>query len=243
MLVESLRETSILLQMVMRNLLWIQFLLWSPLCAQGVETRFRDLGSDDFAKREQAQKSLEAWAKDNPKRAIKELSSLYKKTASPETKMRLVQLLKEPVIFEKFGKPPGFVGIHMESGEKRLKGKLLPVVLVKLVANASPAEKYGLLVGDAIFRVDGKPFSRVSHVEFQKRVTAKKEGDSVLLELIREDEIVKVDLILAARTQEVEEKVAREMAARQGRRLPRGGLHNPKEAYFELWLKELEGRK
>ncbi len=75
--------------------------------------------------------------------------------------------------------PPGFLGLGLHPAE--WQGR--PAVLVIRVEPGGPAEEAGLLVGDLLTGVEGRPVARVEELfEHLKEVTA---GSEVELELLR----------------------------------------------------------
>ncbi|MFC4993732.1 PDZ domain-containing protein [Rubritalea tangerina] len=204
-------------------------LLSGSLCAETHADLVEQLNAETYEKRAEAHLALESWAKDNPEDAIGILLEYYKKEAAPEAKSRLLGLIKDRVIFEKYGKPKGFVGIRMDNGAEKINGEVLSVVLVTEVVDGSPADQFGIEQGDAIFSVDRKQFNRnaVASMQFIEMVTSKREGDRVEIELMRGGEVKKVSLVLGAMPAELERQ--------QNFRTRRDPVQD-REDYFDQWL-------
>ncbi len=86
-----------------------------------------------------------------------------------------------------------YVGISMvDLDEKIAKALKLPAdtkgVLVRAVQPNSPAQKSGLLAGDVVQRINGKPVANSKEV--QAAVRAHKPGEKLDMALLRQDEVV-----------------------------------------------------
>lgn len=190
---------------------------------------FKKLNADSYGERHKAQVELTAWAVANSGEAIELFFKEYKVAATPEVKVRVGQLLRERVIFEKFGRPKGFVGIQMDNGAEKVGDELRAVVLVTAVVKGSPAEAFGLKQGDALWRVDQQTFNRnaFASLQFIKIVTSKREGDTILVDLVRDGKQIQVKLVLGVMPVELE---------RENNRRLRKDPELDKENYFSNWL-------
>ena len=207
------------------------FTLYAGLMAEPITGHLKKLDADNFTERNKAQLELAAWAVDNSDDAIELFFEEYKAAATPEVKLRVGQLLRERVLFTKYGRPQGFVGIRMNNGAEKIEGKSHAVVLVKNVIKGSPAEIFGLKQGDAVWRIDKQTFNRnaFASLQFREIVTAKREKDSVVIDLIRNGRPMEIKLVLG--TMPIDFK------RMNNRRLQRDPELD-KENYFNNWLQK-----
>ncbi len=209
----------------------ISFALSATLVAEPAAELIKKLNADSYAERHKAQLGLAAWAVANSDEALKLFFKEYKVATTPEVKVRVSQLLRERVIFEKFGKPKGFVGIRMDNGAEKVDDELHAVVLVTNVVKDSPAEMFGLKQGDAIWRVDQQTFNRnaFASLQFIEIVTSKRAGDSVVIDLVRAGKPITVKLVLGAMPADLE---------REHNRILGKNPELDKENYFSNWLEK-----
>ena len=96
----------------------------------------------------------------------------------------------------------GFLGIKGKDVNKGTKDALdLPTaegVLVDMVVTNSPAEKFGLKVGDVILTIDGQKVKNWN--DFSFKVAARNPGDTVNLDVIQEGSKKTIQVKLANRT-------------------------------------------
>lgn len=200
-------------------------------------TALQQLDASEYEVRQKAQSELADWLKKQPEEAPRALIAYSRKAQSPEVKNRIYLLLKDDrllrtrVLSEEYGAPKGFVGVVMGATSVKVSKQVMGAVLVQSVFPGSPAENHGIKVGDKIWKIDGKPFSgtRVVQQEFQKRVTQKKAGEKVTLDLFRGDKKLTINLFLAARDVEIQ---------RQSNNLQERRLADEKEQHYEEWLSE-----
>jgi len=209
----------------------ISFALSSALVAEPAAELFKKLNADSYAERHNAQLELAAWAVANSGEAIELFFKEYKATVTPEVKVRVGQLLRERVIFEKYGRPVGFVGIRMDNGVEKIDDELHAVVLVTNVVKGSPAETFGLKQGDALWRVDQQKFNRnaFASLQFIAIVTSKREGDKIVIDLVRDGKRIEVKLVLGAMPADLE---------RLNNRHLQRDPELEKENYFSNWLQK-----
>lgn len=196
---------------------------------------FTHLNADSYADRHKAQIELATWADENPDQALEQFFDAYAAAKSPELKTRLGQLLRERVLFDKFGRPKGFVGIRMDNGVEKVDGEIHAVVVVTSVVKGSPAEVFGLKHGDALWRVDQQTFNNnaFASLQFIQIVTTKREGDTIVIDLLRDAKPIEIKLVLGALPAELEQQ--------HNRRLNKDPQLD-KENYFNDWLqKKLDG--
>ena len=199
------------------------------LFAEPVAELFTDLDADSYAERHEAQIELATWARENPDQALEQFFEAYTAAKSPELKTRLGQLLRERVLFDKFGRPKGFVGIRMDNGAEKVDGEIHAVVVVTSVVKGSPAEVFGLKDGDALWRVDQQIFNNnaFASLQFIQLVTTKREGDIIVIDLLRDAKPLEIKLVLGALPAELEQQ--------HNRRLNKDPQLD-KENYFNEWL-------
>ena len=187
--------------MRMMRIVFISLLLISSLSFAAPDAKlFEQLDSEIYEERASAQKNLFTWAEQNIDDAVAVLLKNYISADGPEAKIRLLEILKHYVLFEKYGAGPGFVGIMMGDAVKRMEGKNHSVVEIIDVVKDSPAKKYGLKVGDRIWRVDKVMFHKNQEPsrQFKAYVASKQKGDTVKLELLRLEKTIEIDLVLGA---------------------------------------------
>ncbi|MEO1857161.1 MAG: PDZ domain-containing protein [Rubritalea sp.] len=206
----------------------------TTLAAEPAAEQFKQLDADAYSDRHAAQLELTQWAADNSNEAVDLFFDKYKAAKKPELKMRMRQLLRERVVFEKYGSPKGFVGIRMDNGSEKVGDELHAVVLVTNVVKDSPADVFGLQQGDALWRIDGRTFNRktFASIQFIQIVTSKREGDTVVLELFRNGKPLEVKLVLGAMPAKLE---------RQNNRHLKKDPEIDKENYFNNWLRKRLG--
>lgn len=210
--------------------------LTSSLIADAVEltgVELDELNDDSFSVRAAAHKSLNDWCDNHPEKAISFLYSAYEVAKNPESKARLLSLLEERVLLVEYGKPKGFVGIHMENKAATLNGVAIDAVWVGIVQPGSPADKFGLKAGDAITSVDGKGFSAnvLASTQFKDLVASKNAGDKVSLEWLRNEELLSVELTLGAMPEALERDYNRRLGI---------SPKQQKQKYFDEWLRKRE---
>lgn len=159
------------------------------------------LESEDFKKREASQRELTEWAKAEKKSPAPALYHLFKTSEEPETRKRCYDILKNLSDQDYLSDGQGFIGITMQHDIIDLPGKDKPLAAITItnVVKNSPAEKFGLQVGDAITTLDGKGFENEDVLnEFKGLISAKKPMDEVLLGVKRANgEIDKIKVVLS----------------------------------------------
>lgn len=197
---------------------------------------FKDLSSDDFKVREEAQNKVEQWARELSTEAIAPLFEQYKQLKSPEARSRIESILKEQVILKRFGAGPGFVGIRMQDGNVQVNGQVVPAVGVIEVVKDSAAERAGLKIGDHVVGIDKVQFGddnlgRVApSLVFSNYVRTKAANDVVDLKLLRNGEILDVKVTLMAMPDKVRQQQM-DMNLHDS-----GTTETEKERYFQRWL-------
>jgi len=163
------------------------------------EVDFSPLGDAAFTERQAAMDHLEEWVLEDQGEARKIVLKKYLRTENPEVKARLLNLLERAYFPVK-----GFVGITMRStlwdqvgrfnGEAKVTG-----VRVTHVGEGTPAALSGLKPEDILVKINdwkveggGEITARVS-----KQIQKNPPTTPILLEILREDKLLKISLNLA----------------------------------------------
>ena len=88
---------------------------------------------------------------------------------------------------------------------------------------------FGLKQGDAIWRVDQQTFNRnaLAYLQFKEIVTSKREGDTVVIDLVRGGKRIEVKLVLGTMPADLE---------RLNNRFLNKDPELDKQNYFDNWL-------
>ena len=118
----------------------------------------KNLGSEVFVSRENAQAELIIWALKHPRPATAEFVRLYRENDDPEVRKRALVVLKELAAVDYLSDGQGYLGILMQEEpiEAAQGGKLRFGIRILDVMQGSPAEQAGLKMGDLIISLDGK---------------------------------------------------------------------------------------
>lgn len=190
----------------------IGFFSWQPavclvLCwpAWALELPLKllsDLSSPEFRVRETAEAALLGWSREKPEAAMNELLRQSRKASDPEVRERCLNVLKELVKEEYLKEGEGFIGISMMNEVSNVPGDPKPrqVIRVSQIVKGTAAEKAGLQLNDLIVGLDGMSWYEGPAAEaFSERIKSKKPGTKVVLEVVRDQKINKLDLILGKR--------------------------------------------
>ncbi|MBK1790421.1 PDZ domain-containing protein [Persicirhabdus sediminis] len=193
------------------------------------------LSNESYAKRDQATEQLRQWGKATLDESLPLIYQGYAKEESPEAKRRLFGLLKELVIFQRFPRERGYVGITMNDIRKGQMDVPYNCVLVRSLMPDGPAFRGGLQLDDKIFELNGQKFhDQVAPTgQFGQRVADMFEGDEVTLKVLRGDKEIKLTLELGRWPEELK---------RQSR-IKFEDVQHLKEAYFKNWLKEQQAKQ
>ncbi|MFC7339051.1 PDZ domain-containing protein [Haloferula chungangensis] len=176
----------------------------ATLGASGLEppaALIKNLGADAYPERMAAERALSEWALNRGDEAKTALLELSKTSGDPEIRRRSLSALKTVVIKELTDQRPGFVGIRMGVVELSAEAAGGGVgVQVEAVTPGTPAEKAGIRVADVILKLDGKGWTRQeAQHEFAERIGGKRGGDKVKFEVLRGEERLEFELVLAHR--------------------------------------------
>jgi len=161
-----------------------------------------NLSSLEFRVRETAEAEILSWSRVQPEIAMKELLRQSRKASDPEVRERCLIVLKNLVKDEYLKDGEGFIGISMMNEISNVPGDPKPrqVIRVSQVVKGTAAEKAGLQPNDLIAGLDGKSWYEGPAAEpFSEIVKSKKPGTKVVLEVVRDQKVNKLDLILGKR--------------------------------------------
>lgn len=217
--------------MIKQGLIFV-VLSCSQMVAAPLETKWvQSLEDNKLSERKAAQSAIEKWVIENPTIAVEQLYLQYSTAVGPESKTRLLGILKDRVLLEKFGKERGFVGIRMDDTLVKLAGDTVFGVLVVEAVKGSPAEVVGLKPNDVIIGINGKRLGAglkqgvfSASMRFGKIIGAKQAGDTVTLTIVRNGAEIKKQLTLAARPKELDP-------------FDEGNSKVHQSAYFSQWLR------
>jgi len=191
----------------MRSLL-VFLVLLTPFALLGAEVddQIAQLGNEDFQTREDAHRSLlesisTKGGLGKAKDIEKKVKEAYKDPETdPESRVRLLNILKHLVRGTAFESKNGFIGIGIGESAVLVKGARLSSVQVLNVMPGLQGDKAGLRLRDQIYEINGKPFetARVSD-EFMKRIGYKAAGKSVKLSIQRGMDLVEIEVELMKR--------------------------------------------
>ena len=150
---------------------------------------FSGLAEPDYQKRKEVHDQILEWGLKSPRESLDVIITKSEQQRDPEWKARMVSLAQEI-----FTSSIGYVGISMQ-------GSMMGVG-VSMVMPSTPAEKAGLKLGDVIVKVDGVGLSQLGILEstekFAELVQGRFVGDEIELEYLRDGELQKAKLVLAA---------------------------------------------
>lgn len=201
--------------------------------ASEVEEEIKKLGAENYVDRSDAYNDLKLWAFSNKEKAIPLLFEKSQSLDNPEVEMRIHAILREVVLYEHFGRPPGFIGIELGSKFIPMEGADLPVVIVNGVIPDSAAAKKGLKVGDVIISLEGKRMQlhalrnsgMTAAQYFIHQVGKKFKGDQLHLGLYVDGVEQEIVLTLGERPDHIPSSLPRPSKAE-------------KDAYYENWLQQ-----
>lgn len=160
------------------------------------------MGSPEFKVRELAEEDALEWGRKHRQAALESLLKHSRVGPDPEVRARCLSVLKELVNDEYLNAGEGFMGISMLDEISLVPGDPKPrqVIWISRILKASAAEKAGLLINDRISGIDGTRWYGDLAVEsFSKIIKAKKPSSKVLLEVLRDKELISVQVILGKR--------------------------------------------
>lgn len=144
----------------------------------------KNLGSEEFARRENAQAELLVWALKNPQAATPEFLKLFREDDDPEVRKRVLEILKALAEADYLSDGQGYLGILMQEEplEAAQDGKVRFGIRILDVMKGSPANQADLKMGDLIVSLDGKAWEEMGAVtSFSESIAAKKPLAEVIL--------------------------------------------------------------
>ena len=192
------------------------------------------LESDEFQIREKAQAELLVWSRERPQVAMDALFRKSRSAEDPEVRERCLELLRELVNDEYLKEGEGFIGIRMLDEMANVPGDPEPRIAIRvtLVMPDSAAQKAGLKINDLIIGIDEKIWRVGSALgPFSDSIRQRKPGTRVALRVLRDKELMDVNVVLGRRpliadNPFLDERQADIQAAEKA----------AKEAYFRRWL-------
>lgn len=228
------------------GLLFQQPSLAGPVPSEDLLAR---LASESYPERVAAETELREWATGAGESSWDWLLERANGNGCPEVQARAMTVLKDSVLGQLSQKRPGFVGITMAPAELELEGGGFGVQ-VRMVSPDSPAQKAGLQPNDVVTKLDGEGWDGLDAADsFAARVGKKVPGTKVTLSLLRNDELLDVDVVLGARPWSAGDYgEQRRLFMQQGGFMQRGGgfvfppagEKEARDQAFEEWLEERE---
>jgi predicted metalloprotease with PDZ domain len=194
------------------------------------------LGSREFREREIAQVELLGWSRRQPEASMTELLRQSRKAEDPEVRQRCLNVLHELVIDEYSREGEGFIGIALKDEISNVPGDPKPrrVIRVTEVRLDAPARQAGIQLNDLIVGLN----DQVWHDEdasppFREKIRAMKPDTKVVLEVLRDGELIDCKVTLARRP------VLADRPFFNGQNFdPEASEQAAKDAYFRRWLNQ-----
>jgi hypothetical protein len=174
-----------------------------PCPAQVPVDLLKHLAAEEFKSRQAAEEGLTKWAFDNREPAYDLLYRHSREHPDAEVRVRCLSVLRRLVsdIYEFEGE--GYVGIRMKDEAMLLPGQgeePVAVLQVMDVMPDSPAAKGGLLAGDTIVSLQQAGWKRLpASDDFRNRIKSIKPRSLVTLQVLREGQLVEIEIRLARR--------------------------------------------
>jgi len=214
-------------------------LLWAAPLEALPDDILRDLQRDEFRVRENAQERLLRWARQDVPARAKLLLTSAKEAPDPEVRQRSHNVLHALAMEAYLQEGEGFVGIQMVAVRARVPGEgedARELITITRVLRDTPAREAGLRPGDMIASVDGIDLAEDDALpSFQEMIKEMKPGKPTRFGIVRDGELLEIEVILGRRPPEAaEHMLGHPMAdmnelARQDR-----------DRFFREWLENLE---
>jgi len=161
----------------------------------------KSLADNDFKVRETAQASLLQWARGELETSPRLLHERYRNSEDPEVRSRCLAVLEELARDDYKDHGNGFMGIQMQDARADVPGqqKARPSVLITNVLPGMAAEKAGLMVGDLLLELNGKPIGDPPSDSIRQSIMGFKPGTKVKLKLMRDGNLMEVVVTLGRR--------------------------------------------
>jgi len=164
--------------------------------ADSIEPLIAELGSPEYATREQTSEELIARCPG----AFKAMSRAYRESDNLEIRLRIESIVREQYLWHTLLKHNGFLGIsYPPNGYTTLPDGSL-AIHVSDVREGTAAARAKLRKRDLIRAIDGEPFSHDPDAEpFRDRVQKKGAGAKIVLDILRGDRAMSIEVTLQAR--------------------------------------------
>jgi len=197
------------------------------------------LQAEEFKVREEAQQGLLDWARLDPEARTLLILRQAREAPDPEVRQRSHNVLHALAMDEYLKAGEGFVGIQMNAIRAQVPGEGAEpreVIVISRVLRGTPAREAGLRVGDMIASVNGRNLAPMDALaSFQNTIRALKPGTKASFDVIRNDEILKVDLTLGRRPPEQQPRFFGQEIEDMNDLAKRD-----QERFFKEWLENLE---
>jgi len=211
------------------------------LCAaENIPDEFlRDLKSEEFKVREEAEMRLRDWSRQDPKSRVYHVLDQARNAPDPEVRQRSHNVLYALAMDDYLNDGEGFIGIQMNAIRAEVPGEdgnPREVIIITRVLRDTPAREAGLRVGDMIASVNGENLAaQGALLSFQNTIRAIKPGTEARFGIIRDGELIELDLTLGRRPPEQQARFfgqpmpdMNELAKRE------------QDRFFKEWLQNLE---
>jgi len=155
------------------------------------EGLIRDLASEEFKEREEAEGGLLDWAASHGVEAVRSIHVLSIGSDNPEIRQRCLKILKDLSDRDYLSSGSGYLGITMLEERMAVKGDDKPRLGIRIqwVVDGSPASEAGIRRGDLIVALDGKKWHDDGAMDdFREIIADSKPLENVVLSIIRGDE-------------------------------------------------------
>lgn len=209
------------------------------------EAALGSLTSEEYKDRVQAQRDLMTWAEGRSAIAEERLLHEHDAATDPEVRLRLREVLRDVVVAEFQRKEgQGYVGIQMDDRNVQLPGgdEQRGGVGITWIHPDTPAMKAGLQVNDVVVALNDLRWTEGMGARegFAAEIRRHKPGDKVSLEILRGNDLKKIELTLGARPLGLDEAMKLFLLQGDVGEDPTKDLRAheklAKEAYFERWL-------
>lgn len=198
-----------------------------------------DLKSEEFKVREEAQKKLFEWAHGQVQTRVLQILEQSRHASDPEVRQRSHNVLYALAMDDYLQDGEGFIGIQMIEAKARIPGEgdgQAEVITITRVLRDTPARQAGLRVGDMIALINGERLPVENALaSFQDTIRGIKPGTPTRFGVIRDDELLEVELTLGRRPPEQQARFfgqpmldLNELAKRD------------QDRFFDQWLEKLE---
>lgn len=212
----------------------------SAVAGQIPQEFIQDLQSEEFQVRESAEAALLDWSRKDPKARVLLILDKAREAPDPEVRQRSHNVLRGLAMDEYLLDGEGFLGIQMVALRAEVPhgdgAQNREVIGITRVLRGTPAHDAELRVGDMIVSVNGEKLDAEDALtSFQNRIRAIKPGTPAQLEMLRDQEIIEIEITLGRRPPDQQGRFfgqpmmdINELARRD------------QERFFEEWLEKLQ---